>query len=200
MKKAVVYVHGKGGNAAEAERYAPLFPGRDVIGFDYSAETPWEAEKEFTDYFDALRREYDDITLIANSIGAFFSMWSLSDRGIGRAYFISPVVDMEKLITDMMTWAGVSEETLEREGRIPTAFGETLSWEYLCRVRSHPIRWSVPTHVLYGENDALTSPETVTAFTSRVGATLDVMPGGEHWFHTDEQMAYLDGWLRCYEA
>lgn len=35
MKKAVFYIHGKGGSAAECEHYKPLFPNHDVIGLDY---------------------------------------------------------------------------------------------------------------------------------------------------------------------
>ena len=35
MKELVIYVHGKGGEAEEAEHYKPLFPKSDVIGFDY---------------------------------------------------------------------------------------------------------------------------------------------------------------------
>ena len=31
MKNLVVYVHGKGGSADEAEHYRPLFPGFEVI-------------------------------------------------------------------------------------------------------------------------------------------------------------------------
>ena len=27
------------------------------------------------------------------------------------------------------------------------------------------------------------------------GAELTVMPEGEHWFHTPEQMRFLDAWL-----
>ena len=27
------------------------------------------------------------------------------------------------------------------------------------------------------------------------GAELTVMPGGEHWFHTEEQMRFLDEWI-----
>lgn len=78
---------------------------------------------------------------------------------------------------------------------IETADGETLSWEYLHYVRSHPIKWNVPTEILYGENDCLTSLETVTDFakTHRLGLT--VMKNGEHWFHTSEQMDFLDNWL-----
>lgn len=29
---------------------------------------------------------------------------------------------------------------------------------------------------------------------------LTVMPGGEHWFHTDKQMRFLDNWLREHET
>ena len=78
---------------------------------------------------------------------------------------------------------------------IPTDFGETLSWKYLCYVREHPISWRVPTRILYGEHDNLTSLETISAFAEKTGAALTVMPGGEHWFHTDEQVRFLDDWI-----
>ena len=32
----------------------------------------------------------------------------------------------------------------------------------------------------------------------QIGATLTVMKGGEHWFHTDNQMAFLDQWIKKY--
>ena len=38
MKHLVIYVHGKGGNANEAEHYKPFFAESDVIGFDYQAQ------------------------------------------------------------------------------------------------------------------------------------------------------------------
>ena len=195
MKNQVVYVHGKGGCADEAEHYRPLFPGDEVIGFDYSAQTPWEAREEFPRFFDSLRADGGSPTLIANSIGAFFSMSALSARQINRALFISPIVDMGKLISDMMVWANVTEDELRIRKEIPTGFGETLSWDWLCDVRSHPLRWTVPTRILYGERDILTPLETMTAFAARIGAPLTVMPGGEHWFHTPEQMAFLDRWI-----
>ena len=44
MKRLILYVHGKGGSAGEAQHYRPLFPGSDVVGFDYRAQTPWEAK------------------------------------------------------------------------------------------------------------------------------------------------------------
>lgn len=72
MKEIVIYVHGKGGSAAEAGHYRPLFPDAEVVGFDYRAQSPWEAEAEFPPFFAAQRKRCDRLTLIANSIGAFF--------------------------------------------------------------------------------------------------------------------------------
>lgn len=190
--KAVLYIHGKGGNSTEAEHYAPLFPGCRIVGFDYKAGTPWEAKAEFTAYLEKAQKEFDEITVIANSIGAYFLMNAGNTACIRKAFFISPVVDMEKLITGMMQTAGVTEDDLKLRKTVETSFGETLSYEYLCYVREHPVKWDVPTTVLYGEKDALTSYETISAFAEKTGASLHVMPGGEHWFHTDEQMAFLD--------
>lgn len=192
----ILYIHGKGGTVEEAEHYKPLFPTCDVIGLDYSADTPWDASAEFPSAFATLVTGYDRVILIANSIGAYFSMCALPQDRLEKAYFISPIVDMEKLIGRMMAWANVTEDDLREQGTIETTFGETLSWEYLSYVRSHPIAWTVPTEILYGGRDHLTDCETVTAFASAHNAKLTVMEDGEHWFHTPEQMAYLDHWIR----
>lgn len=196
MKQLVIYIHGKGGSAEEAEHYKPLFMNSDVIGFDYKSQTPWEAKEEFAAYFDFHREGYDSVILVANSIGAFFSLASLADRQIDKALLISPIVDMEKLISDMMTWADVSEKELMERHEIATDFGETLSWEYLCYVRENRIKWNISTCILYGEKDNLSSYETISHFSDQSGAELTVMPNGEHWFHTDEQMRFLDAWVR----
>lgn len=194
-RNAVIYLHGKGGSAQEAEHYRPLFADCEVIGFDYASQTPWEAREEFSAFFDALCGQYESVSFVANSIGAFFAMSALYDRPVRAAWFISPIVDMEALIGTMLQWAGVSEEALRAQGEIETAFGETLSWEYLSYVRAHPLQWNVPTEILYGARDELTTLETVSAFARRTGAGLTVMEGGEHWFHTAEQMNFLDRWL-----
>ena len=133
--------------------------------------------------------------MVANSIGAYFALSSLDETLVDRAYFISPIVDMENLICNMMQWSNVTEQKLAEEREIATNFGETLSWEYLCYVRQHPTVWNVPTCILYSEHDNLTSIETVFAFAKRYHADLTVMPGGEHWFHTEEQMQFLDHWI-----
>ena len=195
-----IYLHGKGGNAQEAEHYRALLPGWRVTGFDYRAQPPWEAREEFLPYFEAARREGTKLLLIANSIGAFFAMQALDETQVDRALFISPVVDMEQLIEAMMAGAGVTEPELRQRGEIKTEFGETLSWRYLQDVRQHPIQWRVPTAILYGSGDALMPRKTVEAFARRTGAALTVMENGEHWFHTEEQMQVLDGWVRANTA
>lgn len=197
MKQSIIlYIHGQGGNSAEAAHYEPLFENCDVIGLDYQAQSPWEAKDEFPKLFHAICEPYPSVTVIANSIGAFFAMNALSDKKIEKAYLISPVVNMQKLIEDMMTWANVNEDELREKGEIETSFGQTLSWTYLSYVKAHPIRWTIPTHILYGSKDHLTSFATISAFAEQIGATLTVMENGEHWFHTDEQMQFLDAWIK----
>ena len=78
---------------------------------------------------------------------------------------------------------------------IHTSFGEDLSWDYLCNVRENPLRWDAPTEILYGKNDNLTPFETISRFASGHNAHLTVMENGEHWFHTKEQMLFLDNWI-----
>lgn len=196
MKKAVLYVHGKGGNAEEAEHYKTICSEYDVFGLDYKFFTPWETKDEFVFEYERLRKCYDSVTVIANSIGAFFTINALSGKKIDRAFFISPIVNMEKLILDMMMWANVTEEKLRDLQEIETDFGETLSWKYLGYVRENPIFWDIPTYILYAGKDNLTSFETISEFVEKTNSFLTVMKEGEHWFHTEEQLAFLDNWLK----
>lgn len=200
MDKVVVYIHGKGGNAEEAEHYKPLFRNFDVVGLDYTAQFPWDAEKEFPVLFERIGKGYQSVQIIANSIGAYFAVSALSNFQIEKAYFISPVVNMEKLITDMMTWASITEDELQDKKEIQTPFGETLSWEYFCYTSENPIVWNIPTDILYGENDNLTSYTTIIEFARQRNATLTVMKNGEHWYHTEEQMKFLDDWIKRFSA
>ena len=114
---------------------------------------------------------------------------------------------MEKLIIDMMLSENIKEEELHKKKEIKTSFGEILSWKYLTFVRKNPIEWNIPTYILYGENDDLTSYETILNFTNKSKANLTIMKGGEHWFHTDEQIEFLDNWIKnlvkkinCYKS
>ncbi len=206
--RAFLFVHGKGGNKEEAALLAETAceKGWDVVGIDLpgfgqrTAEAerfvPWGAGPELREVYAELKTRYSAVALFANSIGAYFSLLALGDKALERALFVSPVTDMERLILRMMEWAAVTPEQLEKEREIPTAFGETLSWKYLCYVREHPVtHWAVPTRILYAERDALVERETIEDFVRQFGAELTVMEEGEHWFHTEEQLAVLRQWI-----
>ena len=196
MKNAVIYVHGKDGSANEANHYKQFFnEDYEVIGFDYKSKFPWQAKEEFQKYFDFVVIKYNDILLIGNSIGAYFSMISLSEKQIKKAMFISPIVDMENVILNMMKWENVSEEELEVKKIINTSFGESLLWEYLSYVRKNSIIWDIPTSILYGEKDDITSLKAMNNFANKINADLTILENGEHWFHTEEQISFLDSWF-----
>ena len=139
MDKTVIYIHGKVVMLKKLFIYKPLFSNCDVIGLDYTAQFPWEAKEEFPLLFNSIYRNYKTVEVIANSIGAYFAINALSNQQIEKAYFISPVVDMERLIADMMIWANVTEDELKEKKEIQTTFGETLSWDYLCYARENPL-------------------------------------------------------------
>lgn len=195
MNKAILYIHGKGGSYIEAEQYGKNCRGFDIIGVDYEVDYPWVVENKIIAAYTDIAKEYDLVYVLANSIGAYFAMHVLQNSKIERALFISPILDMEKLILTMMSWTNVTEQELYEKKEIPTSFGETLSWKYLCFVREHPITWNIPTKILYAGQDDLTSREIVDNFIRSHNAELTVMENGEHWFHTEEQIAFLDNWM-----
>lgn len=204
-----LYVHGQHGRKEEAERFAAAAAasGWQVLSIDRpghgerEAETdafvPWQVVPELKQALDWARGRQSRVALRANSIGAWFSLLSFPREPLERCLFVSPVLDMERLIRDMMGWANVTEAQLEREKSISTDFGQTLSWEYLSYARSHPVRlWPWPTAILYAGGDRMTSLETVDRFTAQFGCDLAVLESGEHGFHTPSQLAFLDKWTR----
>lgn len=208
-KKAYLFIHGKCGCKEEAEAFANIAcpAGYQVLAVDLpehgnrkemrDAFNPWTVMPELGAVMEYMKTRWNEVSLRANSIGAYFSILAFGDAGLHKTLFVSPIVDMEKLIGDMMTWAGVTEAELREKGEIPTDFGETLSWRYLSWVREHPIEsWRCPTAILYAGQDNQTGRETVDAFVKAHHAALTVMENGEHWFHTPEQLKVLTAWER----
>ena len=200
-----LFLHGQMGCKEEAEAFAQVVcpKGRQVLSIDLPGHgarrgqggelLPWTAVPEIQTALDWAARRWDSISLRANSIGAYLAMLAWEDPA--RALLVSPVLDMEGLILTMMGWAGVTEEKLRAQGEIPTSFGQTLSWDYLVWVREHPAHtWRCPTRILYGSGDSMTPRRTAEAYARRHNAELTVTEGGEHWFHTPEQLAALRKW------
>lgn len=205
--KAYLFVHGQSGCKEEGAAFAAIArpAGYQVLAIDLPQHgarksescdfDPWTAVPELLTVLTYMKSRWQDISLRANSIGAHFSMLAFESENICRALFVSPILDMGRLITDMMSWAGVTERELREKGEIATDFGQTLSWSYLSWEREHNIRsWRCPTAILYAGQDNMTSRETAERFAAAHGASLVVMQSGEHWFHTPEQLAVLRSW------
>ena len=196
MNNIVVYVHGKGGSAEEAARYKALFPDSEVIGFDYLAQTPWEAKEEFPPFFAGLRQRCGRLTLIASSIGAFFSLSALDETLVDQdaSHFSRDGHGEADRQYDAVGKRHTSG-SLRKSRRSPQRSEKRCRGGISAMCGSIRFQWRVPTRILYGERDNLTSLETISAFAEGIGAELTVMPGGEHWFHTEEQMRFLDRWI-----
>lgn len=206
-----LYIHGKMGCKEEAVPFAQLAcpAGYQVLAIDLpehgerknSAEKllPWFVVRELQLVYQYAKCRWKQVSLRATSIGAWMAMLALADRPIKKALFVSPVTDMETLISKMMQWANVTEAQLQEAGKIPTDFGETLSWPYLCWVREHPLHWRhTRTRVLYGGADNMTSRDTIERFRQQSGAHLTILADGEHWFHTETQLAVLQEWEKAH--
>ena len=204
--KVYLYVHGKMGSKEEALAFAEQAcpAGYQVLAIDLPEHgarkdrpeqlLPWAVVPEIQAVYARMQPVWKHIRVYGVSIGAWFAMQALQTQTPEKALLVSPVVDMEKLILALMQQAGVTEEQLHAAGEIPTDFGETLSWPYLCWVREHPLQWHTPTQVLYGDKDALTSRAVMERFRRQSGAHLTIMEDGEHWFHTSVQMAAVQTW------
>ena len=161
--------------------------------------TPWQVVPELQTVLAYLQQHWQVVRLRANSIGAYFSMLAFAGATIEKALFVSPIVDMERLICDMMQWAKVTPEQLCEKGEITTEFGQTISWRYLCWVRQHPLDgWQIPTAILYAGQDTMTSRDTVTTFAQKHHAELTVYEPGEHWFHTPAQLDAMQTWEQAH--
>ena len=196
MRKILIYIHGMGGSPAEIGHWRPFFPDCAFFAPEYTSIDPIDGGRQIGDAVREASKGYDTLYLIANSIGAFLALHAGIDGLVSKAYFISPVVDMERMIADGLTALGATEEDLRKQGSMRTPNGVELSWDYLRRLRAHPVSWRAPTEILYGGADALVPFETVRAFAEKTGARISLMEGGEHWFHTKEQMDFLDDWIK----
>ena len=137
-----------------------------------------------------------NISIFACSMGAYFCLLAYRDLPIVQCLFLSPVLSMERVINNMMTWFNVSEDKLKTEKEIETPIGQTLYWDYYCYVKAHPIdTWSIQTAILYGSEDNISEFDVVSEFVKRYNCKLQVLERGEHYFHTEEQLDYFRQWL-----
>jgi alpha-beta hydrolase superfamily lysophospholipase len=205
-----LFVHGRNGCKETAVDFAQIAVRKDwaVLSIDLPEHgerkqekesfNPWCVVPELRAVMSWAKQRWLAISLRADSIGAWFSMLSFGDDKLENCLFVSPILDMEKLICNMMRCASVSEKRLKQEREIETDFGEILSWQYLDFVKKHPIKkWNAPTAILYAEKDNLTERNIIDKFVAQFRCKLTVAENGEHWFHTSEQLEILDQWTEA---
>ena len=143
------------------------------------------------------KERWNEISLFACSMGAYFSLLAYQNDVLRKALFLSPVVNMERIIENMMKWFNVTPELLQKEMTIETPIGQKLYWDYLCYVKEHPINtWNIDTYIMYGAKDELCEFEIINDFTKKHRCALEVMETGEHYFHTEEQLKIFELWLQ----
>lgn len=150
--------------------------------------------KELSDVIAFARTKFSQVSLFACSMGAYFSLLAYRDEALAQTLLLSPVVDMRRIIENLMLYAQVSPEQLERQKQIATPF-KTLYWDYYQYVVEHPVAWKKKTALLYGAKDFLCELDYVKGFADRAHADMTVYEEGEHFFHTEEQIAFYRDWL-----
>jgi len=203
-----IYVHGKHSCKEEAQGFAEIAErkGFQVLSFDLPEHggrinenypcMVWNGVHDLDIIGNHVQQNWSDICLYGNSLGAYFSLLAYKDFPLRKCLFLSPILDMERLIQNMMKWSNISEQELKEKQEITTPMGETIYWDYYCYVKDNPIaKWNVPTSILYGSEDNLTERGIVERFTEHFNCDLTVLEGSEHWFNSERQMAFLEKWL-----
>jgi len=89
----------------------------------------WNGIRDLTAVGAYVFDRWSGVSLYACSLGAFFSLHAYKNRRFERCLFQSPILDMEYLVGQMMTWFDITPERLEREKEIDTPI-DLLSWDY----------------------------------------------------------------------
>lgn len=208
--KLILAVHGnmsyKTDKPIEILAEVAIQHGYQVLSFDLPEHGDRKQEatlckvqqcvKDLSTILQYAKEEWNDISLFANSMGAYFSLLSYHDEEFQHAWFLSPVVDMRRIISNMMSWFQISEDQLKEKQTISTPIGQNLYWDYYCYVNEHPIKkWNIPTHILYGGQDDMCEQDTILNFEKSFSCNLEIIPSAEHYFHTTAQLQDFRDWL-----
>lgn len=156
----------------------------------------WDCVRELNLIMNYVKQNWNNISLFACSMGAYFSLLAYKDDFIKQSLFISPVLNMKRIIGNMMPWFDIDEEYLKSKQIVKTPIGQNLYWDYYCYVKDNPIdKWNIPTNILYGLKDDLCESDIVFKFVKRFNCSITIMNKGEHYFHTQEQLKFFKQWV-----
>lgn len=209
-EKGIVAVHGSQSHKADTPieilAQNAVDTGYQVLSFDLPGHgdrkdgAPCKVQAcvaDLAEVMDFAGARWQAVSLFANSLGAYLSLMACASAPLEKAWFLSPLLDMQRMTGNMMRWSGITEERLRGEQAIATPMGPTLYWDDYVYVQEHPVRrWTAHTEILYGEADDTCERDTVEDFACRFSCGLEIVPGGEHYFHTPEQLSAFDAWLK----
>ncbi len=209
-EKLLIEVHGnlssKEDTVISLMAQKAVTKGYQVLSFDLPmhgervdeeyACIPENCVSDLTAVYEYTKSLASEIHLFACSMGSYFSLLAYHNFDIKQSLFLSPVVNMERIIRNMMVGSQISEEKLKAEHEIRLPIGPKLEWNYYCYVKENPIcfEWKAPIAILYGSDDNLSEWEEISAFAARYQASVKVLERGEHYFHTEEQLQVFDLW------
>ena len=195
-KRIIIYIHGLHGSAKEAKEYVHI-KGYDIKGLEYKDGNPWEVGPFIKDKFTSLIKHYDEVYVVANSIGAFYAFEYLSDFKIKKAFFISPIVSMFQNIVDLMTMYGITDKQFEKKKIIELDDGTVLSYDFYQHVSNEEDHWKVPTEILYGAYDEVVYTGSMMEFLENHPlARLTVKSDAEHYFSSGEEKRFIQNWIK----
>lgn len=157
---------------------------------------PNECVRELKIMYSFAVKQGKAVSVFGCSMGAYFELLAFADMEIEYAWFLSPVTDMERIIHNLMEYCQITEKELKERIKVENDI-EPLYYPYYEYVKNHPIRmWNHKTYILRGENDTLCEYDYVKTFADNFNCELTEQKGGEHWFHTDFELAFFRSWVR----
>ena len=194
--KAYIYVHGKYGSSEEASFYKDYLE-EEVIGFSYlDDESPYLIKERLRSLFDELKKSYDEVNVIANSIGCYYAYVSLFGKEGNKTMFISSFVYLEKYIDMVMARFNISLSKLEEEKHIVLEGYEPLDYLFYKFVKENKVKYQKKINVIYGLEDNLVSYDNIDSFTKENDVILTTVEKGKHFFKDDFEIKALKEWLR----
>jgi len=205
--KVFLFVHGKLSSKESAAQLAEMAEkkGYQTISFDLPEHGERKEEHIRCDIFQGMKelkemeayilKNWEEVSLYACSLGAYFSLQTYQNDKFKQCLFQSPILNMEYLIQQMFHAYGVSESMLKEKKEIPTPV-DILSWDYYTFVKSNPIeKWNTQTSILYGLKDNLQSYEVINNFTTKIQADLTISKESEHAFMSEKDTCIVEKWL-----
>ena len=206
-EKIYIHIHGKMSRKEYAEQFAIIAENKScqTLSFDlpehgertdktYRCDI-WNGIHDLNVIADYVFGKWNQVSLFAGSLGAYFSLNAYVNRSFDQCLFQSPIVDMKWLVEHMMMWSGITVKQLEKEKEIVTDI-DAVRWDYYQYIQTHPInKWPFATAILYGGKDNLQPLESLQSFTDRFQCKLTVSEQSEHPFMSPSDYGIVEQWL-----